>query len=53
MNGEVRWTDMNVIVSAVRASSSLLVDCYPDLTVGARLCRAFGALGVLKGNVPL
>jgi hypothetical protein len=25
---------------------------YPDLTVGARLCRAFGALADLVGNVP-
>src|SRR5258708_31962 len=25
---------------------------YPDLTVGARPCRAFGALGDLVGNVP-
>ena len=41
MNGEVRRTDMNVIVSALRASSSLLVDSHPDLTVGAITLRRF------------
>jgi hypothetical protein len=29
---------------------TIILFTYPDLTVGARLCRAFGALGNLAGE---